>query len=63
MMNIKLVSNNKELAQARRIRKKVLEDEQGFPHEVNIDGNDHQAYHALIFEGRKPVAYSPLTAR
>ena len=59
-MKVKLVSSKKELAQARRIRKKVLEDEQGFPHEVNIDGNDHQAHHALVFEGRKPVATARL---
>jgi len=59
-MKIKLISTSKEYALVRRIRKKVLEDEQGFPHEVNIDGNDHQAYHVLISEGRKPVATARL---
>ena len=61
-MKIKLISNTKELALARRIRKKVLEDEQGFPHEVNVDGNDHQSIHVLIIDGRKPVATARLNA-
>jgi len=55
-MKIKLISTSKELALVRRIRKKVLELEQGFPHEVNIDGNDPRAVHALIYDGHKPVA-------
>ena len=59
-MKIKLISTSKELALVRRIRKKVLELEQGFPHEVNIDGNDPRAVHALIYDGHKPVATARL---
>ena len=59
-MKIKQISNSKELAMAQRIRKKVLEDEQGFPHEVNVDGNDHLASHVLLFDGHKAVATARL---
>ncbi len=37
VLSIKEVSNKEDLKQAQKIRIKVLEKEQGFPHNLNID--------------------------
>ncbi len=47
-ISIKEVHTAEELKQAQKIREEVLEKEQGFPHDVNIDGLDPSAIHALL---------------
>ncbi len=42
-LSIKEVATAEALEQAQQIRAQVLEAEQGFPHEVNIDGRDPAA--------------------
>ena len=49
------VKTGDEMRQAQRIRELVLEFEQGFPHDVNIDGYDDAAYHVLMLDGERPV--------
>jgi len=60
LITIREVSTAEELEQAQEIRVTVFEEEQGFPHEVNVDGADQAASHVLIFEGRVPVATARL---
>ena len=60
-ISIKEISTAKELEQAHRIREQVLEGEQGFPHEINIDGLDPSASHVLMFDGDLPIATARLT--
>ena len=55
------VSTAEELEQAHEIRAKVLEEEQGFPHEINVDGADQSASHVLILDAGMPVATARLT--
>ena len=54
-ISIKEVENEEELARAHRIREEVLEVEQGFPHEVNVDGQDAAASHVLVLDGAVAV--------
>ncbi len=60
-ISIRKVSTAEELQQAQEIRVRVFEEEQGFPHEVNIDGVDRAASHVLVFDGEVPVATARLT--
>ncbi len=60
-ISIRRVSTAEELQQAQEIRVRVFEEEQGFPHEVNIDGVDRAASHVLAFDGEVPVATATLT--
>lgn len=60
-ISIKEVASVEELAQAQQIRVQVLEDEQGFPHDVNIDGLDSSAIHVLMLDDNVPVATARLT--
>ncbi len=60
LITIRVVSTAEELEQAQEIRVTVFEEEQGFPHEVNVDGADPAATHVLIFEGKVPVATARL---
>ena len=60
-ISIRKVSTAEELQQAQEIRVRVFEEEQGFPHEVNIDGVDRAASHVLVFVGEVPVATARLT--
>ncbi len=60
-ISIRRVNTAGELQQAQEIRVKVFEEEQGFPHEVNIDGVDRAASHVLVFDGEVPVATARLT--
>ena len=62
MISIKEVETATELVQAQNIRVEVLESEQGFSHEVNIDGRDETASHVLILDDGLPVATARLTA-
>ncbi len=55
-ISIKEVKTPEELKQAQAIRVKVLESEQGFPHDMNIDGLDESADHILILDDGVPVA-------
>ncbi len=50
-ITIKEVETEEELARAHTIREEVLEAEQGFPHEVNVDGQDAAASHVLVLDG------------
>ncbi len=61
MISFKEVATAEELAQAQQIRVQVLEAEQGFPHDVNIDGLDPSAIHLLILDDNVPVATARLT--
>ena len=60
-ITIRKVSTAEELQQAHEIRVRVFEEEQGFPHEVNIDGVDQRASHVLVLDGEVPVATARLT--
>ncbi len=60
-ISIKEVSTAEDLEQAQEIRVKVLESEQGFPHDVNVDGLDQSADHVLILDDGVPVATARLT--
>ena len=60
-ISIKEVRTAKELKQAQKIRQQVLEKEQGFPHDVNIDGLDPSADHVLALDDEVPVATARLT--
>ena len=60
-ITVRRVSTAEELQQAQEIRVRVFEEEQGFPHEVNIDGVDRAASHVLVFDGEVPVATARLT--
>ncbi len=62
-ISIKQVETADELKQAQRIRKIVLEDEQGFPHEVNLDGQDPLAMHVLVLDQGEPVGTARVTKR
>ena len=60
-ITIKEVRTAKELEQAQEIRVRVFEEEQGFPHEVNIDGADQAASHVLVLDEEVPVATARIT--
>ena len=60
-ISITEVKTPDELKQAQAIRVKILETEQGFPHDVNIDGRDESADHVLVRDGEVPVATARLT--
>ena len=60
-ISIKEVKTPEELKQAQAIRVKILETEQGFPHDTNIDGLDESADHVLILDNGVPVATARLT--
>ncbi len=60
-ISIKEVKTPEELKQAQAIRVKVLESEQGFAHDVNVDGLDEFADHILILDDGVPVATARLT--
>ena len=60
-ISIRKVSTAEELQQAQEIRVRVFEEEQGFPHELNIDGVDQAASHVLVLDGEVPVATARLT--
>ncbi len=60
-ITIREVGSAEELEQAQEIRVRVFEEEQGFPHEVNIDGADQAASHVLILDAEVPVATARLT--
>ena len=60
-ISIRKVSTAEELQQAQEIRVRVFEEEQGIPHELNIDGVDRAASHVLVFDGEEPVATARLT--
>ncbi len=59
-ISIKEVKTPEELKQAQAIRVNVLEAEQGFPREVNVDGLDEFADHVLILDDDVPVATARL---
>ncbi len=60
-ITIREVSTAEELKQAQEIRVRVLEEEQGFPREINIDGADRSASHVLVLDAGVPVATARLT--
>ncbi len=60
-ISIKEVQTPGDLKLAQAIRVKVLEAEQGFPHDLNIDGLDEAADHVLILVDGVPVATARLT--
>ena len=60
-ITVREVRTAEELEQAQEIRVRVFEEEQGFPHEVNVDGADQAASHVLVLDGDVPVATARLT--
>jgi len=60
-ITLKRITTNRELHQAQQIRIEVLEHEQGFPHNVNIDGLDQSAIHVLLLDEENPVGTARLT--
>ncbi len=62
-ISIKQVRTPGELRQAQEIRETVLETEQGFPHEVNVDGQDPSAMHVLVLDRGEPVGTARVTKR
>ncbi len=60
-ISIKQVRTADELRQAQRIREIVLEAEQGFPHDVNVDGQDPSAMHVLVLDRDEPVGTARIT--
>ena len=60
-ISIKQVRTADELRQAQRIRRIVLEVEQGVPHEVNVDGLDPSALHVLVLDRGEPVGTARVT--
>ncbi len=60
-ISIREVNTPEELKQAQAIRVEILETEQGFPHDMNIDGLDESADHVLILDDGEPVATARLT--
>jgi predicted GNAT family N-acyltransferase len=55
MLKIKLIENKVELKQAFEIRNTVFGKEQKIPRELDFDGKDKEAKHALIFYNNKPI--------
>ncbi len=62
-ISIKQVGTADELRQAQGIREIVLEGEQGFAHEVNVDGQDASAMHVLVLDRGEPVGTARVTKR
>ncbi len=62
-ISIKQVRTPDDLRQAQRIREIVLETEQGFPHEINVDGQDPSAMHVLVLDRGEPVGTARVTKR
>ncbi len=60
-ITLKRITTHRELHQAQQIRIEVLEHEQGFPHNVNIDGLDQSAIHVLLLDEENPVGTARLT--
>lgn len=58
---IKRITIPGEIHQAQQIRIEVLENEQGFAHNVNLDGLDESSIHMLILDGAFPVGTARLT--
>ncbi len=59
-ITIREVSTAEELKQAQEIRVRVLEEEQGFPNEINIDGADRSASHVRSPPRRPPRRWNSL---
>ena len=54
-LNIVVVSNDKEYAQAMKVRRDVFVDEYKIPADKEFDGNDFCATHILALDNDKPV--------
>ena len=59
-ISIREVNTAEELEHALAVRVKVLEAEQGFAHDINVDGLDEFADHVLILDDGVPVATARL---
>jgi predicted GNAT family N-acyltransferase len=55
MLKIRLARNKKELKQAFEIRNIVFGGEQKIPREIDFDGKDKEAKHALVFYNNLPI--------
>ncbi|WP_374722788.1 GNAT family N-acetyltransferase [Peribacillus tepidiphilus] len=54
-MNVKIVSNEKELQDAFSVRKTVFVDEQKVPVEEEIDSFEDEAVHFVLYDNEQPV--------
>ena len=54
-MNVGIVATDAELEECRGIRRRVFIEEQDVPEDLEWDGQDADALHLLIRDGRRPV--------
>ena len=54
-IDIKIVTTDKEYAQAMDLRRRVFVCEQHIPEELEFDGNDHSSTHVMALSAGKPV--------
>lgn len=54
-MEVRLVTNNKELEDAYQIRKIVFVEEQKVPIELEIDEYESEAAHFVLYDNNKPI--------
>ena len=54
------IRTEEDLQAVQEIRRCVLEDEQGWPHDVNVDGLDDQGVHLLASRGGTAIATARL---
>lgn len=54
-INIVIVSNDEEYAQAMQVRREVFVEEQNISPQKEFDGNDHSATHVLAIYENKPI--------
>ncbi|MFM2482763.1 GNAT family N-acetyltransferase [Celerinatantimonas sp. YJH-8] len=59
-MDITIGSNAALIAKAQSIRHQIFTIEQGIPRELDTDGLDETAYHALVTDGPTPIATARL---
>jgi len=59
-LEIQIAKNSKAMAEAQKIRKQVFVCEQGIPLELDLDGLDNEAFHALAYCNNKVIGTARL---
>lgn len=54
-ITIKLVETEKEITDAREVRRQVFQLEQGISSELDFDGKDRESDHVVVYLDKKPV--------
>ena len=52
---IKEAATQKQIADARKVRRKVFVEEQKVPEEIELDGKDNEAEHVLAYFNNNPI--------